>query len=117
MDRLNPEADAETIHPLVCKHPDSDEEMLFINPTYSTRIDGVDSEVSQQWLSRLYQHIQRPEFCCRFQWSPDTIAIWDNRSTLHYAVNDYDGYDRCLYRTTIKGHRPISASTNDLNRQ
>ena len=57
-------------------------------------------------LSNLYQHCTRPEFSCRFKWSPASMVLWDNRSTMHYAVNDYDGHRRCLYRTTIKGSFP-----------
>ncbi|MEC8563475.1 MAG: TauD/TfdA family dioxygenase, partial [Pseudomonadota bacterium] len=40
-------------------------------------------------------------FCCRWRWRAGDVAIWDNRTTLHYAVNDYDGYRRLLYRTTF----------------
>lgn len=106
MDRNNPEADRETEHPAVCRHPDSDEEMLFISPTYTTRFKGMSKLESKPLLMELYRHCQRPEFSCRFRWSEDTLAIWDNRSTMHYAVNDYDGYRRLMYRTTIKGTRP-----------
>jgi len=43
-------------------------------------------------LAKLYQHCTRPEFSCRCKWSPGSVLLWDNRSTMHYAVNDYDGY-------------------------
>jgi taurine dioxygenase len=52
-------------------------------------------------LARLYRHATRPEFCCRHRWLAGDLVVWDNRTTLHYAVNDYDGYDRLLYRTTF----------------
>jgi taurine dioxygenase len=109
IERDNPEADNETRHPAICRHPETGEEMLFVNPTYTTRIDGLPEEQSRQLLADLYRHCSRPEFGCRFRWSAGSIAIWDNRSTLHYAVNDYDGQRRCLYRTTIAGHAPLSA--------
>ncbi|MCP4982167.1 MAG: TauD/TfdA family dioxygenase [Gammaproteobacteria bacterium] len=101
IERHNPEADRETPHPAICRHPETGDESLFINPTYTTRIDGLDSTLSQQLLDDLYRHCTRPEHACRFKWSPGNIVLWDNRNTLHYAVNDYDGYRRCLYRTTI----------------
>ena len=109
IERNNPEADRETRHPLVCRHPDTGEEMLFISPTYTTRIEGLAPAESDALLTKLYTHCTRPEFSCRFSWQAGTVAIWDNRNTLHYAVNDYDGHRRLMYRTTIKGHAPVAA--------
>lgn len=109
IERNNPEADRETRHPAICRHPDSGAEMLFVNPTYTTRIDGYDETESNCLLNELYRHLLRPEFACRFRWRPGSIALWDNRNTLHYAVNDYDGQRRCLYRTAIAGHPPVPA--------
>lgn len=106
IERSNPEADRETRHPAICRHPETGLEMLFINPTYTTRIDGYCEADSTALLSRLFQHCTRPEFSCRFRWSAGSLALWDNRSTMHYAVNDYDGHRRCLYRTTIRGEAP-----------
>ena len=63
----------------------------------------------EELLASLYQHYIRPEFSCRFKWTQGSIVLWDNRSTLHYAVNDYDGERRCLYRTTIAGNAPLPA--------
>ncbi len=60
-------------------------------------------------LSRLDVERVYPEFSCRFKWTPGSVVMWDNRSTLHYAVNDYDGERRCLYRTTIAGATPLPA--------
>ena len=104
--RNNPEADAETRHPAICRHPETGEAVLFVNPTYTTRIDGLDPDESTTLLADLYRHCLRPEFSCRFRWKPGSIALWDNRSTLHYAVNDYDDQRRCLYRTTLRGSSP-----------
>ena len=109
IERNNPEADAETRHPAICRHPDTGEALLFVNPTYTTRIDGLAPAQSRRLLDDLYRHCTRPEFACRFRWGPGSIALWDNRSTLHYAVNDYDGQRRCLYRTTIAGAPPLPA--------
>jgi taurine dioxygenase len=109
IERNNPEADRETRHPAICRHPASGEEILFINPTYTTRIEGLPARQSDTLLAKLYQHCTRPEFSCRFKWSPGSVALWDNRSTMHYAVNDYDGYRRCMYRTTIRGAPPLPA--------
>lgn len=109
IERNNPEADRETRHPAICRHPDTGEALLFINPTYTTRIEGLSDTTSQRLLANLHQHCTRPEYGCRFKWTEGCLVMWDNRSTLHYAVNDYDGHRRCLYRTTIAGQPPQPA--------
>ena len=111
IERNNPEADRETRHPAICRHPDSGEAVLFINPTYTTHIAGLSAGQSRALLTSLFAHCSRPEFSCRFKWQADSIAIWDNRSTQHYAVNDYDGERRCLYRTTVRGDIPQAATS------
>ena len=110
MDRDNPEADLETFHPAVCVHPETGEEVLFISPTYTVRFGDRDQAASQAELKALYAHCTRPEFNCRFRWEPGVIAIWDNRSTMHYAVNDYDGHRRLLHRTAIRGSPPVGTA-------
>jgi len=109
IERNSPEADRETRHPAICRHPETGAAALFVNPTYTTRIEGLAPADSDTLLTRIYRHCTRPEFSCRFRWTPGSIAIWDNRNTMHYAVNDYDGYRRCLYRTTIGGDTPLPA--------
>jgi taurine dioxygenase len=109
IERNNPEADLETLHPAICRHPETNESMLFVNPTYTTGIEGYSRGEAQVLLDHIYRHCMRPEFSCRFSWRAYSIAMWDNRNTLHYAVNDYDGFRRCLYRTTIAGHKPRAA--------
>ncbi|MGB1006104.1 MAG: TauD/TfdA dioxygenase family protein [Thalassobaculaceae bacterium] len=59
------------------------------------------SAASADLLTRLYHHATQPGLCCRWRWQAGDFAIWDNRTTLHYAVNDYDGYRRLLYRTSF----------------
>ncbi len=104
--RGDPEADRETFHPAVCAHPPSGRRTLFVNPIYTTRLEGPQGADDPEILRRLYAHAVRPEFTCRFRWTPGAVAIWDNRATLHYAINDYDGHRRLLYRTTFAGDRP-----------
>jgi taurine dioxygenase len=106
MQRGDPGADRETVHPIVRTHPTSGRKALFVNQIYTTRIDGMSEEESRPILQRLYAHAIRPEFTCRFRWSPHCVAVWDNRATMHYAINDYDGHRRLLYRTTFAGERP-----------
>ena len=106
MVRGDPEADRETFHPAVRTHPESGRRALFVNPIYTTRLDGLSEAESRQLLARLYRHATRPELTCRHRWTVGDLVIWDNRTTLHYAINDYDGARRLLYRTTF-GERAI----------
>jgi taurine dioxygenase len=101
MARDDPEADQETRHSAVRPHPISAKPALFVNPIYTTRFADLSEAESRPYLDRLYGHMVRPDFCCRHRWSVGDVAIWDNRTTLHYAVNDYDGHRRLLYRTTF----------------
>lgn len=104
--RGDPSADREVVHPAVRRHPASGRKALFVNPIYTTRLEGLSEDESRPILDRLYRHATRPDFTCRFRWAPGSLAIWDNRMTLHYAINDYDGARRLLYRTTFAGERP-----------
>jgi taurine dioxygenase len=108
--RDNPEADRETAHPVVRVHPESGRKALYVNSIYTVRFEGMSEAESRPLLRFLYEHCTRPEFTCRFRWAPDSLAIWDNRCTLHYAVNDYDGERRLMHRTTVAGERPIGAA-------
>jgi taurine dioxygenase len=109
MERNNPEADREFAHPVVRLHPESGRKALFVNAIYTTRFEDMTEAESWPLLDYLFEHCIRPEFTCRFRWAPGSLAIWDNRCTLHYAVNDYDGQRRLMHRTTIAGERPMTA--------
>ena len=112
--RGDPGADAEQRHPAVLRHPVTERRMLFLNPTYVSRLDGMSEEESQPVLERIQAHATSPEFCCRFRWTPGTVAIWDNLATQHFAVNDYFGHRRLMYRTTFSGPKPVDlAATKD----
>lgn len=99
--RNRPEADAEQSHPIVAVHPVSRRKALFINQLYMVRIEGVSARESKPILESLYTHSTQPEFVCRHRWKAGTLAIWDNRCTQHYALNDYDGFRRVMNRTQI----------------
>lgn len=107
IERDNPEADRETLHPAVVRHPVTGDAILNINPTYTTRLEGLDRQAGKELLGRLFAHVTKPEFGCRYRWKKGAVAIWDNRSTLHYAINDYSGYRRELVRTAIRGEPPV----------
>jgi taurine dioxygenase len=91
------------VHPVVIRHPRSGREILYVNPAFTLGIEGWSREESMALLGYLYGVAMRPEFHCRLQWSPGSVAIWDNRSTWHFAMNDYQGHARLMHRITISG--------------
>jgi len=96
-------ATQDAVHPVVIRHPESGREALYVNPGFTVRIDGWTDEESRPLLRFLYDHAQRPEFTCRLRWAEGSLAFWDNRSTWHYALNDYQGDRRLMHRITIEG--------------
>ncbi len=103
------EGDKVVEHPVVRTHPETGNKSLFVNPVYTIRFKDMTEEESQPLLNFLYAHAIRPEFQCRFTWTSKTVAIWDNRCTMHFAINDYAGHRRHMNRVTIAGGRPEPA--------
>lgn len=93
-------------HPLVRTHPRSGEKSLYCDPSYSIGIEGMSPPEAEAILTMLAAHMTQPAFTCRLRWAPKTLAVWDNRISIHQAFNDYDGHRRELYRTTIAGEAP-----------
>jgi len=91
------------VHPVALRHPVTRREILYVNPAFTLHFEGWTREESLPLLQYLYGVGMRPEFHCRWQWAPGSIAIWDNRSTWHYAMNDYQGHRRVMHRITIAG--------------
>ncbi|MFN3913248.1 TauD/TfdA dioxygenase family protein [Hyphomonas sp.] len=90
-------------HPVVITHPLSGRKALYVNPAFTTRIAGYADEPSNALLMRLYAHAMKPDHAHRFKWQPGSVAFWDNRSTWHWAMNDYHGERRLMHRITIEG--------------
>jgi taurine dioxygenase len=101
------EAYAEHVHPVVAVHPVTGRRALYVNPVYTTRFAGWAKDESQPLLSHLHRHSINENFTCRLRWSVHTLAIWDNRCTMHNALNDYSGVRREMYRTSVKGAAPV----------
>jgi len=104
-DRIgNPElATQDAVHPVGISHPISGRKALYVNRAFTIRFEGWTEEESLPLLNYLYAHAARPEFTYRFQWQNGSIAFWDNRSTWHYALNDYHGQRRTMHRITVEG--------------
>jgi alpha-ketoglutarate-dependent taurine dioxygenase len=95
-----------SIHPLIRTHPVSGEKSLYCDEAYAYGINGMTRPEADALLSFLVRHMTQPAFTCRLRWEADMLVLWDNRICIHQAFNDYDGYRREMYRTTIAGERP-----------
>jgi len=94
-------------HPVVRTHPLSGKKGLFVNSLFTVSIKELSKKESDSLLALLFNHVVTPEYTCRFQWQPDSIAMWDNRITQHKPVNDYWPAHRRMQRITIDGDRPF----------
>ncbi len=102
-------AHAVETHPLVIRHPRTGRPALYANAVYTTGIEGMDPDEARALLARLTQHATHPNFTCRLRWEPGMLAIWDNNATQHFAINDYAGARREMFRTSVKGTSPQPA--------
>lgn len=100
----NPDQAGQTaVHPVVLTHPDSGAKGLYVNPGFTLEIVDMEPADSAALLQELYAHIMQPQFHHRHKWNEGDVAMWDNRATWHYALNDYQGHRRYLNRITIEG--------------
>jgi len=93
----------ETLHPVIIRHPGSGRPALYVNPAFTLRFEGMSREDSQALLFGLYAHAIDPSRVYRLVWEPGSVAIWDNRATWHFALNDYHGQYRLMHRVTMAG--------------
>ena len=104
-------------HPVVRTHPDTAEKILFVNG-FTTHFTNFHTPARVRYgqdfthgAPQLLQYLQSqafiPEYQVRWRWSPNAVAMWDNRSTQHYAVMDYPPSHRRMERAGIKGDRPF----------
>ena len=98
-------------HPIVRTHPETRKKILFVNWTYTKKIIGLEKKESDEILEKIFEHQARLDLTCRFRWTENAVAIWDNRSVQHYAISDFFpgrglGYERIMDRIAIEGDRP-----------
>ena len=98
-------------HPIVRTHPETGRKILYVNSMYTKKIFDIEEKESNKILKNIFEHQERLDFTCRFQWTEDSIAIWDNRSVLHQGLTDFFqgrglGHERIMDRIAIEGDRP-----------
>jgi taurine dioxygenase len=96
-------------HPAVRRHPLTWRLALYVNRSHTTQFEGMREAESAGLLAYLFDHQVQPEFTARVRWAPGTLVIWDNRSSQHCAINDYDGHRREMWRITLEGEVPQGA--------
>ena len=98
-------------HPIVRTHPETKKKILFVNWTYTKSVIGLKKKESDKILEKIFEHQSRLDLTCRFRWTENAVAIWDNRSVQHYAISDFFpgrglGYERIMDRIAIEGDQP-----------
>jgi taurine dioxygenase len=94
-------------HPVVRTHPVTGRKCIYVNPQFTVRIEGLKPTESSAILQVLYAQVHVPEYQFRVRWAAGTIVFWDNRSTQHYASNDYYPERRRMERTAVVGDVPF----------
>jgi taurine dioxygenase len=101
---------AESVHPIVRVHPETGRKLLNVNGNWTSRITELSEAESRMLLDVLFAAVRSPDIQCRFRWTPNAVAFWDNRAVQHYAVADYS-QPRVMQRITIAGDRPVGPGT------
>jgi taurine dioxygenase len=99
----DPRTSPGAIHPLVCKHPDTGREMLYLGRRRNAYLVGLELAESEALLNELWAYVERPEFAWEHVWQVGDLVIWDNRCTMHRRDPFDDSSRRIMHRTQIKG--------------
>jgi taurine dioxygenase len=94
-------------HPIVRTHAQTGRKSIYMSVNTATHVVGLDQDESDKLLEYLYRLSSKPEYQCRIKWTPDTVAMWDNRNTRHYATADYYPQHRTMERAIVTGEEPF----------
>lgn len=98
------------IHPAVITHHINGRRCLFVNSIWTKCLLGIHMDLSEALLSMLYEWVKKPEFMVRFRWEKDSVVLWDNSQTQHFAVFDYAPHYRAGNRVTAGSFTPTLGS-------
>ena len=104
--RNSASSDQFAIHPVVRRHDETGRRALYVNGAHTLGFEGMTPAESRPLLDYLLRLVTRPEYSFRLRWQADTLAMWDNRCTQHYALNDYHGHRRVMHRIIVEGEVP-----------
>lgn len=96
----------ESKHPIVRTHPETGKKAIYCSSLHTLRLDEMTERESRPIINMLNDHAVIPEFGCRMRWEPGQLTIWDNRVTMHNAINDYHGHRREMRRLTVGPQTP-----------
>lgn len=88
-------------HKLVRTHRETGQKILWVNFQQQPQILGIELSESRELLDEVLRQYKRPDLQARFSWRPGTVAFWDNRATVHFAVRNYGDFPRELHRILI----------------
>jgi taurine dioxygenase len=97
----------ESRHRIVRTHPQTGDKALYCSLTHTLHFENMSERESQPIIKMLCEHATIPEFTCRVRWEPGQMTFWDNRCTMHNAVNDYHGSRREMRRLTVRPEKPV----------
>jgi alpha-ketoglutarate-dependent taurine dioxygenase len=104
----DPRTSPGAVHPLVCTHPDTGRQMLYLGRRRNAYLVGLELSESEALLNELWQYAERPEFSWEHVWQVGDLVMWDNRCTMHRRDPFDDSARRVMHRTQIKGSaRPV----------
>lgn len=90
------------VHPVVRLHPETGRRVLYVNEHFTRRIVELSQKESDLLLGHLTSWVSNPRFTVRYRWRPGTVAVWDNRATQHFVLNDFHE-ERVIQRVTVMG--------------
>lgn len=97
----------QAVHPVVRTHAETGRKSIFVNPGFTSHLQGFERTESDALLQFLYVHCIKPEYIYRQCWQEHDLVMWDNRMLMHYAISDYGDQPRYMERTTLIGDRPV----------
>jgi len=105
----DPRSSPGTLHPLVCRHPDTGRKLLYLGRRRNAYIEGLELAESEALLDEIWGYATLDSISWRHHWRAGDLVLWDNRATMHRR-DPFDASERrVMHRTQIKGEAPPAA--------